>query len=81
MWPTSTGCSHSERESAHRVLHQLKGFLPMFCTNAFGKELQAITRLCEEADPTAFNEKFPAVRQKLDRLCTQAREYLESTRS
>ncbi len=69
-----------ERESAHRVLHQLKGFLPMFCTDAFGKELQAITKLCKEADPSAFNDKFPAVRDKLDRLCTQAREYLDTQR-
>lgn len=68
-----------DREAAYRVLHQLKGFLPMFCTPAFSKELQAITRLCKN-DPDDFDAKFPAVREKIQRVCQQAREHLEADR-
>lgn len=68
-----------DREAAYRVLHQLKGFLPMFCTPAFSKELQAITRLCKN-DPDDFDGKFPAVREKINRVCQQARDHLDADR-
>lgn len=70
-----------DRESAHRVLHQLKGFLPMFCTEAFGRELREVTLLCKHSDPSGFEQRFPAVRNQLRQLCSEAQAYLSSARS
>lgn len=69
-----------ERALAHRVLHQLKGFLPMFCTEAFGRELREMTKLCEDGDPAVFDQRFPALRAQLQRLCGEAQAYLQTAR-
>lgn len=68
----------ADREGAYRVLHQLKGFLPMFCTEAFSHDLVMVTRLCKADDAAPFHAAFGPVRAALDQVCVQARAYLDS---
>lgn len=69
-----------DRASAHRVLHQLKGFLPMFCAEGFGQDLREVTSLLKDGDPSGFDQKFPSVRARLQQLCDEAQAYLDAAR-
>lgn len=63
---------------ANRLLHPMKGFLPIFCTEALCAELSAVEGLSKTASSTEVTPAYSALRPKLDQLLTEVVAFLQS---
>lgn len=63
--------------AAQRLLHALKGCIPIFCTQGVCEELVAVELLSKSPAPQASAAAFVALRPKLEALLREVGEHLQ----
>ena len=68
----------SDVPAANRLLHQLKGFTPVFCVDALVEEVIAVEKLSKQGAPQAVREAFVRLSPKLDQLREEVAGHLQA---
>lgn len=63
---------------ANRLLHPMKGFLPIFCGEALCTELSAVEGLSKTASTAEVAPAYAALRPKLDQLLAEVVAFLQN---
>lgn len=63
---------------ANRLLHPMKGFLPIFCGDALCAELGAVEGLSKTAPSDEVAPAYAALRPKLDQLLAEVVAFLQN---
>lgn len=63
-------------KGAHAVVHQLKGFLPVFCTASLADELAALAALSREGSAQEVGPQFARVRPMLVQFDAEVKAWL-----
>jgi HPt (histidine-containing phosphotransfer) domain-containing protein len=63
---------------ANRLLHPMKGFLPIFCGDALCAELSAVEGLSKTPSSTEVAPAYAALRPKLDQLLAEVVAFLKN---
>jgi len=61
---------------ANRLLHQLKGFTPVFCVDALVEEVIAVEKLSKQGPAPDVRNAFATLSPKLDQLRDEVRAHL-----
>lgn len=68
--------SQSDVAGANRLLHQLKGFTPVFCVDALVEEVIAVEKLSKLGGAPEVRSAFAGLCPKLDQLRDEVRAHL-----
>ena len=66
--------------AAHRVLHQIKGFAPVFCPDELVAEVIRVEGLCKGGDLQAVRAAYAHLGPQLHRLLAEVRAQLAQPR-
>lgn len=77
--PLIDACLRSDdMAGANRLLHPIKGFLPIFCGEAICHELGHVESLSKGGSGAELAQAYAALRPKLEALLTEVSEFLQS---
>jgi HPt (histidine-containing phosphotransfer) domain-containing protein len=62
--------------AANRLLHSLKGFIPIFCNDALCDHVAQVEMLSKKGGAAEIEVAFAALAPKLERLQTEIDQYL-----
>lgn len=62
--------------AANRLLHGIKGFVPIFCREAFCKQVVEVEALSKDSNSTLAGPAYEALRPDLEQLLADVNEYL-----
>lgn len=68
--------AQGDQVGANRLLHALKGFIPIFCQQALSDEVAMVEGLSKTPDNTALMQGYAALRPQLEQLRTEVSAYL-----
>lgn len=68
--------AHNDVAGANRLLHQLKGFTPVFCVDALVEEVIAVEKLSKQGAAPEVRNAFATLAPKLDQLRQEVRSHL-----
>jgi hypothetical protein len=61
---------------ANRLLHALKGFVPIFCRSDFCEQVVAVEGLSKDSSSVTVGPAYMALRPQLDQLLADVQGYL-----
>jgi HPt (histidine-containing phosphotransfer) domain-containing protein len=64
--------------AANRLLHPMKGFLPLFCKDDLCSELGEVEMLSKKGNATEIVPAYAALQPKLERLLAEVSDFLKS---
>ena len=64
-------------DAANRMLHPMKGFLPLFCKEAICTELNAVEMLSKNGSVAEVAPAYAALQPKLERLLVEVSDFLK----
>ena len=70
----------SDLPGANRILHQLKGFAPVFCVDTLVAEVVHVEGLSKGSDAAATREAYAHLAPQLQRLLTEVQATLAAPR-
>ena len=62
--------------AANRLLHAIKGFVPIFCREAFCSQVVAVEALSKDSHSTSAGPAYEVLRPDLEQLLADVNEYL-----
>lgn len=65
-------------QGAKRLLHSLKGFMPIFSHAALCEHVSRVDTLCKGAEPSEVGQAFESLRPELEQLLSEISTYLKS---
>lgn len=68
-----------EVATANRLLHAIKGYVPVFCSDALIDQVVSTERLSKTASAGVVKPAFAALAPKLQSLLTEVRLYLDGS--
>jgi len=64
--------------SANRLLHGIKGFVPIFCQDAFCSRVVQVEAMSKDSQSTTVTAAYTELRPELDQLLADVTAYLAS---
>jgi HPt (histidine-containing phosphotransfer) domain-containing protein len=64
--------------AANRLLHPMKGFLPLFCREALCEELGAVEMMSKNGSVAEVTPAYAALQPKLEQLLVEVSAFLKS---
>jgi HPt (histidine-containing phosphotransfer) domain-containing protein len=61
---------------AHRVLHQLKGFTPVFCVDSLVERVVSLEQLSKHGEPAEVRAAYGQLAPQLEQLRTEVAQHL-----
>ena len=68
--------SKGDVNGANRLLHQVKGFAPVFCVDALVEHVASVEALSKHGDADEVRAAFALMAPKLEQLCTEVALHL-----
>ena len=65
-------------QGANRLLHGIKGFIPLFCPLTFCEEVVRVEAMSKSAESAQLTEAYGALRPHLDMLLAEVAAYLRA---
>lgn len=65
-------------ELANRLLHSIKGFIPIFCRSELCQHVVEVELMSKNSQSTTVKESYSALRPQLECLLTDVTAYLSS---
>ena len=66
---------------ANRILHQLKGFTPVFCVDSLVELVVKVEGISKHADPQELGPAYDQLRPQLEALRMEVHEHLQANAS
>lgn len=77
--PLVDSCLHGgDVAGVNRLLHPIKGFLPIFCQDALCQELSQVEGLSKYGSASQVAQAYASLRPKLESLLGEVSAYLQS---
>jgi HPt (histidine-containing phosphotransfer) domain-containing protein len=65
-------------EKANRLLHSIKGFIPIFCRKELCQHVVAVELMSKDSQSTTVKDAYAALRPQLEHLLTDVKAHLKS---